>query len=189
MFFRLFIVASVMTVITGFGYLFYVYGIPVLESFMQASDESDYGQQMPGDLLEDKYGDPLEWVDSGVYPFNKTLTDSQGREGNFVIKGRSSDRLYVQRMDTEIDHTIYINTLSSKDRAFAEGLPNRSANQTVYIENKKIEAQKIIDDIWELRREEGSGVKTTAQIRSIRKEIELLERRLLTVRSQMIRGN
>ncbi|MGB0371467.1 MAG: hypothetical protein ACPGN3_08955 [Opitutales bacterium] len=185
MFSRLIGLTVFLAVIGARGYVIYVYGLPVLKSFQDAQ----LSEPAPGasaSMSQDKYGNPAHWAGPSTFPLTRTLTDVEGRSVQFIIHGRAEDRIYVKRSDSDMEHVIYFDTLSTSDRTFVEQLPNMSPSEVAFAKNKKEEAEKIIADLRDLHYEASSGVKTGAQIRNIDREIEFLERKLLEVRSQLM---
>ena len=153
MFYRFIGLLFLLAILSGAGYLIYELGRPLWGP--QESDRPPSASETVRFASSDGDENPHEWLIFGVYPFNRALTDSTGRTAEFTVFARTVDRIYANRLDTQQEHTIYIDTLSKLDRAYMLQVSGSSSD------------------------------KTSVQLRRIQSEIEALRQRLAVVRSQV----
>jgi hypothetical protein len=60
-----------------------------------------------------------------VYPFEHTMTDSQGRAIEVVVVGRTKNSVIFQKGDSEQRYNHPLHSLSASDRSFISSLPLR----------------------------------------------------------------
>ena len=175
--------AVVLSIMGGSAVSLYKFGLPMVEDYLATTDESsDTTPESSAPGGEFDYENPASWSRAGVYPMNRSLMDAKGRSAEFVLLGRTDDRVYVKRQDNYAEYTIYLDTLSKKDQSFIEDLPNVGPSEVSLLHNKIKEAREIIDEIAHMRRSLSAGDKTRAQFNNVSSEIARLERQLSAVR-------
>lgn len=109
-----------------------------------------------------------------VYPFGHTMTDSQGREIEVVVVGRTKHSVIFQKDNSKKRYNHPLNSLSASDRSFISSLPLRewqdgNSFSTSVSDEQRRNAERIEDLKAKIASTPGAPTRNRAHEREIAK--------------------